>query len=79
MQFAGQRTDMELNPVGEPINLLIKLTPDVVPEPDAIMITGITPQATQADGINEAEFLQIFLQRRSCAEYGVYGVQFGTI
>jgi exodeoxyribonuclease-1 len=60
MQFAGQRTDIELKPIGEPINLLIKLTPDVVPEPDAIMITGITPQATQADGINEAEFLQIF-------------------
>ncbi len=60
MQFAGQRTDMDLNPVGEPVNVLIKLTPDVVPEPDAIMITGITPQQTRVDGYTEAEFLKFF-------------------
>jgi exodeoxyribonuclease-1 len=60
MQFAGQRTDMDLAPVGEPFNVLIKITPDILPEPDAIMITGITPQATLADGITEAEFLKIF-------------------
>lgn len=60
MQFAGQRTDMELNPVGESVNVLIKLADDVLPEPDAILITGITPQATLADGITEAEFLKLF-------------------
>ena len=49
MQFAGQRTDMDLKPIGEPVNELIKLTPDVVPSPDAILVTGITPQATLAD------------------------------
>ena len=58
MQFAGQRTDMELKPIGEPVNLLVKLTPDIVPEPDAIMLTGITPQSTVADGLTEVEFLQ---------------------
>ena len=26
MQFAGQRTDMHLKPIGEPHNILIKLT-----------------------------------------------------
>jgi exodeoxyribonuclease-1 len=60
MQFAGQRTDMELKPVGEPVNLLIKLTPDILPEPDAILVTGITPQQTLADGLTEAEFLKLF-------------------
>ena len=25
MQFAGQRTDMNLQPIGEPYNLLVKL------------------------------------------------------
>lgn len=60
MQFAGRRTDMDLQPIGEPVNVLIKLTPDVVPEPDAIMVTGITPQSTLADGITEAEFLKLF-------------------
>lgn len=62
MQFAGQRTDMELRPVGEPVNVLIKLTPDVLPDPEAILITGITPQATLADGITEAAFLRLFFQ-----------------
>lgn len=60
MQFAGQRTDLDLNPIGEPVNMLIKLTPDVLPEPDAILITGITPQSTLADGVTEAEFLKLF-------------------
>lgn len=62
MQFAGQRTDMDLNPIGEPHNILIRLGDDVVPEPDAILITGITPQQTIADGIHEAEFLKIFYE-----------------
>jgi exodeoxyribonuclease-1 len=60
MQFAGQRTDMDLQPIGEPVNELIKLTPDVLPEPDAVLLTGITPQATLADGLTEAEFLKLF-------------------
>ncbi len=60
MQFAGQRTDMELNPIGEPINLLIQQSRDLLPDPDAIMVTGITPQQTLADGLTEAEFLKTF-------------------
>lgn len=63
MQFAGQRTDLELNPVGESYNHLIRLGEDVVPDPDAVLITGITPQATLIDGIHEAEFLRIFHQQ----------------
>lgn len=60
MQFGGQRTDLDLNPIGEPYNILIKLNEDVLPEPDAILITGITPQKTLAEGITEAEFFKIF-------------------
>ncbi len=60
MQFAGQRTTLELKPIGEPVNVLIKLTPDVLPSPDAVLITGITPQQTLAEGITEAEFLKLF-------------------
>jgi exodeoxyribonuclease-1 len=60
MQFAGIRTDHNLQQIGEPVNVIIKLTPDVVPEPDAIMITGITPQMTLSDGISEAEFVRQF-------------------
>lgn len=60
MQFGGQRTDLDLKPIGEPVNVLIKLTPDVLPEPDAILVTGITPQQTLVDGLTEAEFLKLF-------------------
>jgi len=62
MQIAGQRTTLELEPIGEPVNILIKLTPEIVPDPDAIMVTGITPQSTLADGVTEAEFLKIFYE-----------------
>lgn len=60
MQFAAQRTDMDLKPVGEPYNYLIRLTLDVLPDPEAVLITGITPQKTIEEGISEAEFLKIF-------------------
>ncbi|HEX5448363.1 MAG TPA: exodeoxyribonuclease I [Candidatus Saccharimonadales bacterium] len=58
MQFAGQRTDMDLKPVGEPDNILIKITPDVLPQPDAILVHGITPQKTIAEGIGEVDFVK---------------------
>lgn len=56
MQFAGQRTDAELRPIGEPVNILIKMSEDALPSPEAIMVTKITPQMTLADGVSEAEF-----------------------
>ena len=65
MQFAGQRTDLKLKPIGEPVNILVKLTDDILPEPDAILITGITPQQTKIDGVTEAEFLKIFSEEVS--------------
>ena len=56
MQFAGQRTTLDLEPLGEPVNILVKITEDALPSPQAINVTGITPQQTIADGISEAEF-----------------------
>ena len=60
MQFAGQRTNMDLQPIGEPINVLVKLTDDILPSPDALMVTKITPQQTLTDGLSEAEFVRLF-------------------
>lgn len=77
MQFAGQRTTLELEPVGEPVNLLIRMAPDILPQPDAILITGITPQMTLADGITEAEFLRIFTS--DIAAPGTIFVGYNTI
>ena len=56
MQFAGQRTDMNLEPIGEPYNLLVTLNDDTLPSPDALMVTGITPQKTVEEGYTEAQF-----------------------
>lgn len=56
MQFAGQRTDADLKPIGEPVNVLVKLSDDILPEPFAITVTGITPQSTLEDGLSEPEF-----------------------
>lgn len=62
MQFAGIRTDLNLNIIGEPVNELVRITPDVLPDPDAILITGITPQSTIAEGLSEVEFLKLFTE-----------------
>ena len=56
MQFAGQRTDLNLEPIGEPVNILVKMTDDALPSPGAINVTKITPQLTLMDGVSEAEF-----------------------
>ncbi len=61
MQFAGQRTTLDLTPVGDPYNILVRLNDDTLPSPDASLVTGITPQQTQADGYSEAEFAQLLL------------------
>jgi exodeoxyribonuclease-1 len=59
MQFAGIRTDMKLNQIGEPINVFVKLNDDTLPSPEAVMVTGITPQQTIEEGYSEAEFAKL--------------------
>lgn len=59
MQFAGQRTDIDLQPIGEPVNVLVRLSDDILPDPFAITVTGITPQSTLADGLSEPEFARL--------------------
>lgn len=61
-QFAGVRTDADFNPIGEPIMLFCQPTNDYLPNPSAIMITGITPNKCRKDGIPEPEFAQKILQ-----------------
>ena len=56
-QFAGQRTDDDLNPVGEPLVLYCKPADDVLPSPEATLVTGITPQHALREGVNEAELI----------------------
>ena len=62
MQFAGQRTDLELNPIGDPYNVLVALSDDTLPSPDALMVTGITPQKTVEEGYSEAQFSRLLME-----------------
>ena len=57
MQFAGLRTDLDLNIVGEPLVIYAKPSPDFLPHPAAVRITSITPQHAQAQGLRESEFM----------------------
>lgn len=77
MQFAGMRTDMDLNPVGEPVNVLIRLTDEILPDIDATMVTGITPQSTLMDGVTEVEFLRQF--EEEVATPGTIFMGFNTV
>lgn len=62
MQFAGQRTDENLNRIGEPVNILIRLNDDVLPSPSALMVTKISPQKTVEEGYTEAEFSKMLVE-----------------
>ncbi|ELY4510187.1 exodeoxyribonuclease I [Cronobacter dublinensis] len=55
-QFAALRTDENFNVIGEPEVFYCKPADDYLPQPEAVLITGITPQVVLARGENEAEF-----------------------
>lgn len=55
-QFAGVRTDSEFNIIEEPLVIFCKPADDYLPNPEAVLITGITPQLALQKGVNEAEF-----------------------
>ncbi|MFT4614097.1 MAG: exodeoxyribonuclease-1, partial [Bacteroidia bacterium] len=57
VQFAGLRTDADLNPVGEPLVLFARPANDCLPQPGACLVTGISPQQALAEGVPECEFI----------------------
>ena len=76
-QFAGLRTDSNLQPIGEPVNVLCKPASDVLPHPDACLITGITPQQTEREGLIEPEFAAIV--QRELGKPGTCGVGWNSL
>jgi len=56
-QFAGVRTNMDLEVVGDPLMVYCQPIPDMLPAPDACLITGITPQHAQREGLPEPDFI----------------------
>jgi len=60
-QFAGVRTDLELNEIDEPLTLYCRLADDYLPHPAACVLTGITPRLSDRLGLVESDFaLAIF-------------------
>jgi exodeoxyribonuclease-1 len=53
VQFAGFRTDQALNPVGDELNTYVRLPDDVLPNPEATLVTGIMPTLTRERGVSE--------------------------
>ena len=58
MQFAGIRTDEDLNIIDDPVMFYCRPSPDYLPHPQAALITGITPQKAQQEGLIEADFIR---------------------
>lgn len=69
-QFAGLRTDTQLNETGEEFETYVKLPPDVLPSPGAALVTKISPQRTHNEGITEWEafrkILALFSRPGTC-------------
>ncbi|WP_166253935.1 exodeoxyribonuclease I [Marinobacter salicampi] len=69
-QFAGVRTDADLNIIEEPLVIYCKPADDYLPDPQACLITGITPQKAVQEGFPEAEFIgqinEAFSQPGTC-------------
>jgi exodeoxyribonuclease-1 len=57
VQFAGLRTDSELEVVGEPLVIYARPADDCLPHPQACLVTGISPQEAIAKGVAECEFI----------------------
>ncbi len=76
-QFAGIRTDEELNIVGDPLVIYCKPVPDTLPQPESCLVTGITPQKALGDGLNEAEFAGKI--ERELAFPGTCGVGYNSV
>jgi len=77
VQFAGIRTDLELNIIDEPVMLYCKLADDYLPQPQACFVTGITPQQAVSDGVPEAEFVAGIY--KELAKPGTCGVGYNSI
>ena len=76
-QFAAIRTDIALNEIGTPINILCQPAPDYLPSPGACLVTGISPQQCLEQGYPEYQFAahihEAFSQANTC------GVGYNTI
>ncbi|RZI85900.1 MAG: exodeoxyribonuclease I [Rubrivivax sp.] len=76
-QFAGIRTDAQLNEIGAPVMHYCQPAPDYLPDPESCLLTGILPQLCLERGLPEHAFAQAI--ERELAWPGTIGVGYNTI
>ncbi|MBN8502879.1 MAG: exodeoxyribonuclease I [Burkholderiales bacterium] len=76
-QFAGIRTDAALNEIGEPLMVYCRPDPELLPEPEAVLLTGILPQTCEQYGLPEPAFAAAI--ERELAVPGTVGVGYNTL
>jgi exodeoxyribonuclease-1 len=76
-QFAGLRTDEELTPVGDPLVVYCRPADDLLPQPEACLVTGLSPQFAAREGVVEAQFAAVIEQELAAS--GTCGAGYNSI
>ena len=76
-QFAGVRTDADLNEIGPPVMHFCQPAPDFLPDPESVLLTGILPQQALAQGLPEHAFAAAI--EHQLAREGTVGVGYNSI
>ncbi len=76
-QFAGLRTDADLNEIGTPVMWHCQPAPDFLPDPESVLLTGILPQQALAQGLPEHAFAAHI--EAELARDGTIGVGYNSI
>lgn len=76
-QFAGVRTDEDLNIVGEPLMIYCQPAPDLLPKPEACLVTGLAPQIALEKGLPEHKFVAAIVAELGAP--GTCGVGYNSI
>jgi exodeoxyribonuclease I len=76
-QFAGIRTDADLNEIGDAVMLYCQPAPDTLPDPESCLLTGILPQTCSERGVPEFAFAARI--EAELATPGTIGVGYNSI
>lgn len=78
-EFAAVRTDWALNEIEAPVRWHCQPAPDYWPDPVACLVTGITPEQCQAQGLSEEAFaahIEAILGRAGTISVGYNSMKF---
>jgi len=76
-QFAGIRTDEDLNIIGEPLMVYCRPAPDLLPKPEACLVTGLSPLVAEQQGLSERDFVALIAAE--LGRPGTCGVGYNSI